>query len=221
VSWLELELHALGELAAAATARVAAHLDECAACRACLERIHGDQRTMPALVVPATRVPRPFWTRWRIAWSLAGAAVAAAAVLLVVLRGGDTGDQLAIPGRRAHLKGGAEVTVSLVRDRAGAITHDPRDFRDGDAFQLLVTCPFGDDTDADLAVFQGGRAFFPTAAGHVDCGNQVVFPAAFHITGDQPATVCVTFAPIDRSTITRVRDLPAPLTACLPLSPVP
>jgi len=51
VSWLRLERYALGELGADAARAIEVHVAECAACRGCLERIWGDDRPLPRLVL--------------------------------------------------------------------------------------------------------------------------------------------------------------------------
>ncbi len=205
VSWLELERHALGELPPARAGRVAAHLQDCPVCRACAESIAADDRPLPRLVVPAAAPRRPWWRRAALSWSLAGVA-AAAVILLLVLRRGD--DRTEVPpgaGARVQVKGGGEVLVELVGERGGQVLHDPTRYRDGDRFQVLVTCGFAADVTAEVVVFQGGQAHRPGRPAPLVCGNRVVLPAAFRLTGREPVTVCVHFA--DGAT-----------SACIPLS---
>ena len=205
VSWLELELRALDELAPPRAREVDAHLGQCAVCRACLARIASDRRELPPLPRPvlARAIERGRRRRWTSRLSLAGALVAAAAALLLVWRatGGGAGD-----ASLAGVKGGEGLVLSLVRERAGTVTPDPTRFADGDRFEARVTCGARAPLLLDLVVFQGGRAYFPLAAARLPCGNRVQVPGAFTLTGHQTAVVCVT-----------ARD--RPLSACRSLAP--
>lgn len=210
VSWLELELRALDELAPARAREVDAHLGACEACRTCLGRIESDRRALPPLPRPALagaagRVGRRRW-RWSVRLSLAGALVAAAAALLVVWRVSGGGGGAGGAGSLAGVKGGDGLVVSLVRERAGTVTPDVTTFADGDRFEVLVTCGVRAPLLVDVVVFQGGRAYFPLAAARLACGNRVQVPGAFTLTGRQTAVVCVSAR--DRS-----------LSACHTLAP--
>ncbi|HWM85598.1 MAG TPA: zf-HC2 domain-containing protein [Kofleriaceae bacterium] len=181
VSWLALERHALGELDAARAAEVAAHLDGCAACRAAYGAIEADRRALPplpdlALAAAARR------RRARRAVAAAATALAAAAALLLVWRDRE--------GQLDRVKGD-ELTLSLVRERAGDIEHDPAGFRPGDRFKVLVTCADPRPLRIDMTVRQGGAVDRPLGAAEIRCGNRVPLPGAFRLTGSGAATICV------------------------------
>ena len=180
VSWPRLEL---GERDAAITA----HLATCAVCRSCADMIERDVVVLPPLVLPAVAA-RARWWLWAIP------AVAAAALLVVVLRP---------PPQRADnitsVKGVGEVVLDVVRERGGTIRTGVTTFAPGDRWKVVVTCsPERGDKGAwiDVAVVEAGAhtADYPIAPAHVACGNDVVIPGAFELTGAQPNRVCVRVA---------------------------
>jgi hypothetical protein len=224
VSWLDLELYALGELPDPAEERaVEQHLAGCEACQGCLETIQTDRRELPALpaVEPAPeheRESRPWW-RW-LQWSLAPAMAVTAAVLLVVLLPVDPA--LDLPARRVAIKGG-DLALTLVRRRGDATTDAPGTFGPGDRFKVEVTCPPGQALSWDVVVFQGGEAAFPFAApaGPLPCGNREPVAGAFGLTGDKPAHVClVVGAGLTRARLSLGPDRLPPSAACLSLRPM-
>ena len=166
ISWLRLEQHAL-----AADTAVAAHLDACAACRACMDEIRRDVVALPALVVPARRA-----RKW---WLFALPALAAAALAIVVLRPRPREDVVAI-------KGVGEVVLGTVRERAGAIREDVHTFRPGDRWKVVVTCPPAAHVQIDVYV----GTDHPLAPAELACGNRIVVPGAFTLTGTRPNRVC-------------------------------
>lgn len=183
VSWLRLEQHGL-----APDPAVAQHLEECAACRACFAGIESDRgRALPGLgeVAIAAAARRRRRQRARLIGA-ATALAAAAAVLLVVLGRGDKN----MPG----IKGGDGLVLDLIRERAGEVVAAPTSYRDGDRFKLLVTCSAPGPVSVDVTVEQAGELFTPLAPAAISCGNRVVLPGAFVLTGDQPAVVCAALA---------------------------
>jgi hypothetical protein len=224
-SWLRLELHALGELSAAEAAEVAADLERDADSRRCLERIHGDRRDLPRLPVPEPQSSP--WARLRrhlyLAW--APLAVAAAVVVLLVVRGGQPEQVAGVPGPRIQVKGG-DVAIALVRERDGVIAHEPADFAAGDRFKVLLTCPPDRRLHGEVLVIQDGETGFPLAPVDLACGNRVALPGAFRLTGAAPAAVCFTFAdtPLDR-TAPKAKKLARKLArkpaVCATLDPAP
>lgn len=105
VSWLRLEAFQLG----APDPQIDAHLGACEACRSCLAEIRSDVVALPPLVMP---VKRRRWT-----WIAPAMALAAAAIVLLVLRKPDA-DREDV----ATIKGVGEVILGTVRERDGAIT---------------------------------------------------------------------------------------------------
>ncbi|HEY1552649.1 MAG TPA: hypothetical protein VGG28_32695 [Kofleriaceae bacterium] len=177
ISWLRLERHAL-----AADATVAEHCAACGACRQCLDEIRGDLIALPALVVPARKR--------RFGWlAFALPAVAAAAIAIVVLRPKPEPGTLL-----AGVKGVGDVRVELVRERAGAIAFDATTYAPGDRFKLSITCAAAGGAWIDVAVTDAGAVDHPLAPATISCGNAVVVPGAFAITGDHPNEICVTVA---------------------------
>lgn len=203
LSWLVLERHALVELEGAAAAVADEHLAQCAACRAARQRIAADARVLPPLPQVETRIP---WWRTSWTWGGGGVLIAAAALLLLLLRVRKPDD---MDPRAVRVKGAGVVVMGLVRERGGAVTFDPPDVRDGDRWKVQVTCGPGGAAWVEVVVYQAGAPpMFPLAPARVGCGNSVVVPGAFRITGGA-ATVCARITP----------DAPA-RRATLPLTPM-
>jgi hypothetical protein len=191
ISWLRLEQHAL-----ARDAQVAAHLDACPACRACFAELGPIE--LPRLVFAAAR-PRRRWL-----W-LAAPGLALAAVIALLLWPRPRPDNV------VAIKGGGELVLGVVRERAGAIVEDARAFLPGDRWKLVVTCPPAASTWLDVVVLDGGEPSYPLAPAHVTCGNRIVLPGAFTLTGDAPNRVCVRVSetpkgPGDLACVTIVRE---------------
>lgn len=159
VSWLRLETYARDPRDAA----VRDHLAACPACRGCFDEIDRDVVALPVLVVPERR--KRMWWSWLLV-------PAAAAVLLVLVRPRPHGDTFAV-------KGVGEVTVGVVRERAGAITYDAREYLPGDRWKVIVTCPPSAGAWIDVTVGSDR----PVAPAHLACGNRVVVPGAFTLDG--------------------------------------
>jgi hypothetical protein len=114
-------------------------------------------------------------------------------VLIVVLRrpGADV-DGFAAP---VGVKGVGEVSLALVRERGGAIELDARRFAPGDRWKILVTCPPRTTAVAvEVSVADGITTDHPLAAAQIACGNRVVVPGAFTVTGTRPNRVCASIA---------------------------
>jgi hypothetical protein len=191
VSWLRLERFAHD----GHDEHVRDHVAACPACKHCLDEIERDVVALPVLRVPTKRR----W--WTFAWpALAG--VAAAAVVLVLLRPRDPVEEGV-----AYVKGIGEVVVDVVRERAGTVRDDVRTFRAGDRFKVVVTCPPAREVALDVAVHEDGsaRPDHPLAPARIVCGNRIVLPGAFELTGDRHHRVCVQIA--------------EQATACVTLSP--
>lgn len=195
ISWLQLELHALGELPAAAQARVDAHLAGCPACRERAASLGVHVRPMPAL-----RRPPP---RWRFAAAAAPVLLAASALLAVGLLVDDGALWADGPGIR--VKSGDGIALTLIRERDGVVVEAPTGFRDGDRFRVLLTCPPGAPV-VDVVVVQGEQVAYPLD-GPFDCGNRVALPGAFRLTGAEPVWVCA------------VEGAPGEASGCVGLAP--
>jgi hypothetical protein len=84
------------------------------------------------------------------------------------------------------VKGVGEVTIGVVRERAGTLTYDARTYRPADRWKVLVTCPPSAGAWIDVEV----GADHPLAPAHLVCGNRVVVPGAFTLDGGDNR-VCV------------------------------
>lgn len=181
ISWLKLEMFALDRRDAAVRDHVAA----CPACKQCLAEIERDVVALPPLAVPERKRP---W--WHFALPALGLAVAAAAILLLVIRPHDEPtahrDQVAV-------KGVGIVVIDVVRERAGTIRQDVRTFREGDRFKLVITCPPDHTAHFEASVRDEGTHELdrPLAPADLVCGNRVVLPGAFSLSGRNANTVCV------------------------------
>ena len=245
MSWLDLELYALGELPGGEV-EVSRHLQGCEVCRQCLESIRADQTALPALpALPAlvsAAAPkqegltaknaknaeegtgdeheRGSWWGW-LRWALAPAAVAMAAVLLVLLLPDDPTRTTTLPPRRVAIKGG-ELALTLVRRRGEVITQDPRTFAAGDGFKVEVTCPPGQVLGWEVVVFQAGEATFPfSPAGPLICGNREPLAGAFSITDTSRADICLVVGAPDRAALSRGPGHLPPSSACVSVEPIP
>jgi len=172
ISWLRLEQFAAS---AHGDPAVAAHVGACPACARCLAELEADVVALPPLHVPA---PRRRW--WRFGIPALTLAAAAAVVLVIGRRDPAPREDL------ARVKGVGEVILGVVRERDGAITEDARTFRPGDRWKLVVTCPLAAAAWIDVDV-DGDR---PLAPARIACGNRVVVPGAFRLTGDRANRVC-------------------------------
>jgi hypothetical protein len=205
ISWPRLERHANGPT----DATVVHHVEQCEACRACLDEIMRDVVALPVLggaAVTTAKRARGWWI------ALPAFAAAALALLLVWPRDPHRAGNVAL------LKGGGEVTLGLVRERSGAIREDATTFAAGDRWKVVVTCAPGHGTWVDVAVVEAGAqaADHPLAAAHIACGNRIEVPGAFELTGKVANRVCVRVA----AEVAPARDLlGGDDTACLTITP--
>ena len=190
ISWLRLETFASGRKDPA----IGEHLAACPACRSCLEEIRADIVALPPLAMPATPAPRAWWKLFVPAFAVAAAAV----IALIVFRGGDD------PPVRENvvaIKGVGEVVLGTVRERGGVIRDDVRSFAQGDRWKLVVTCPppaTGMLLAVDVTVVEvGGSTTIdrPLVPARIACGNRVVLPGAFSLTGPRANRVCAAIGP--------------------------
>lgn len=194
ISWLRLESFALG----APDPAIASHVAACPACRQCLAQVRDDVVALPPLTVPTAR-PRTTNPAWRRRWlAPAFAAAAAAAVLVVVLRHpASPDDEATATVATIGVKGVGEVTLELVRERGGTISYDARGFAPGDRWKVVLSCPPSQAGNAmwiDVSVADGVTVDHPLAPAQLPCGNRVVLPGAFTITGANANQVCASIA---------------------------
>ena len=184
ISWLRLERVAGG----ADDATVNVHVATCEACRSCLEEIRRDVVALPALDV----APKRRW--WTFAIPAVFAAAAVATILFVLRPHGELGPEASAD--ITHVKGVGEIVVDVMRDRDGVVRDDVRTFTTGDRWKVIVTCPPSARAFIDVAVVEQGaqRADYPLAAVQIACGNRVVIPGAFTLTGIKPHRICARVA---------------------------
>jgi len=202
ISWPRLERFAVD----AADPAIAAHLAACTACRQCLAQIRDDVVELPPLVLGVVRRDGPAARehadelaprrpdRARRRWLAPVFASAAAALVLIVIirRPAPERDGFAAP---VGIKGLGDVTLALVRERAGTIQLDARRYAPGDRWKVMLSCPPHATTVAiDVSVADGVTTDHPLAATQVACGNRVVLPGAFTVTGTRANRVCATIA---------------------------
>jgi hypothetical protein len=223
ISWLTLELYQLGELPAPVRARVQGHLEGCAACAACLARIQAEDGAdegagaRAAARAPAAegQPPGPRWRRRR--WWITGVVAAAAAGRLLVA--GPRAPRQPPAGSK-----GADVAVTLVRERAGVVSDDATTFRPEDRFKVLITCASTGPLAWQFAVVQSGRVSLPLGpGGPLACGNRVPLPGAFRLPEPRPAEAClIVLEPAQQQLRALPRDegeVKAGTARCLPLRP--
>jgi hypothetical protein len=183
ISWLRLESFALG----APDPAIDSHVAACPMCRHCLDQIRDDRVGLPALVPPAAvRRARRRW--WVAPASAAVGAAAIAAIALIVVR--DPAPQRPEPLGAVAVKGVGEVTLELVRERAGEIRYDAWRYARGDRWKVVVTCPPSASAWVEVSVSDGATTDHPLAPAAIVCGNRVVVPGAFAITGIATNRVC-------------------------------
>jgi hypothetical protein len=205
ISWLRLEQFALGRKDAAVTEHVAT----CAACRQCLDEIRSDLVALPPLPVAPARKRAPRWWVWAVP------ALAAAAIAIVVLR-----PRPRPPENIAGVKGVGDVVLGTVRERDGVVQDDLTTFGPSDRWKVVVTCPPDKGAWIDVAVVEDRMptADYPLAPAHVACGNRVVVPGAFTLTGTRPNHVCVRIA-ADAAPPRDVPHVGDPDVACVTIRP--
>jgi hypothetical protein len=192
ISWLSLERYCLGEVSASERAEIEAHLDGCAICRQCSDRIRADQASARLGSLPLPRTVKPRWWQ-RLSGSLGyralGLAATAAVLALLVVRA-----PRPVPRRAPSVKG-ADKSWIILRERDGAIEEDAERFVRGDRFKIELTCAAGQSLWWDVMVRQAGEVSFPLERAAVSCGNREPLPGAFRLDSDAPATVCLVAGP--------------------------
>lgn len=190
ISWPRLERFAGGS----GDTAIATHVAECPACRHCLDEIQRDIVALPPLAVPAPK--RRWWPRLVPAFALAAAAAVAALVMWPKPEE-PRADVVSV-------KGIGEVVLGVVRERGGVIRQDVTTFAPGDRWKVVITCP----PSARAAVEVSVGSDHPLVPVTISCGNRVVLPGAFTLTGTYPNRICV-----------RVVSAEDSGTACLTIMP--
>ena len=177
ISWPRLERFAQ----TGADAVIAAHVAECPACQQCVDEISHDVVALPPLVIAAVTPRRARW------WWFALPAFAVAAIIVLVMRPQPR------PANVASIKGVGDVTLGLVRERGGTILEDATTFARGDRWKLVLTCAPGHATSVAVDVVEAGSKVedHPLAPAQIACGNRVVVPGAFELTGAVANRICV------------------------------
>jgi len=102
------------------------------------------------------------------------------------------------------IKGIGDVVLGTVRERAGTIREDVRSFATGDRWKLVVTCPpsaAGAMLAVDVTVVEIGGSTQPASIdrplvpAQIACGNRVVLPGAFSLSGPRANRVCAAIGP--------------------------
>lgn len=220
ISWLRLEQLALGELRdGGAAEQHVARCAACAAALAQLRGDTRELPPLVVPTLPASDVRNadvrnadvrdadvrgadvriadvraaaavPWWNRgWLVSGGGLAAALAALLLFVLVRRDAPPDDNNRFASL-LHVKGAGDVSVTLVRERDGVITFDPSDVADGDRWKIQLTCAQGGAVWADIAVLQNGLTSHPLSPQRLACGNEVVLPGAFRITGGG-AELCV------------------------------
>jgi hypothetical protein len=176
ISWPRLERFAQTR----ADAVIAAHVAECPACQQCVDEIARDVVALPPLVIAAATPRRARW------WWFALPAFAVAAIIVLVMRPQPR------PANVASIKGVGDVTLGLVRERGGSVLPDATTFARGDRWKVVLTCAPGHATAVAVDVVEAGSttADHPLAPAQIACGNRVVVPGAFELTGTVANRIC-------------------------------
>jgi anti-sigma factor RsiW len=225
LSWLRLESYALGIIADDERITIASHLAQCTHCKVAFATIENDVVSLPALTrlqaslaSGATPIRRPQMTRWYVA----GSAVAAAAAVFVWVGVNRKPTQTSFDptiikvAAAGYVKGVGTLVLRPVRERHGAITLDADSFLSDDRWKVSLTCA-PDLAPAPIqigvSVIDGsGVSTQPLPPAQIDCGNNVVVPGAFTITGTGPQQICVS--------LTANTDLnPSSTRLCVTVSP--
>jgi hypothetical protein len=117
-------------------------------------------------------------------------------VLVVVLRRPTPRDPevASEPSATIGVKGVGEVTLELVRERGGEVSYDARRYAQGDRWKVVVSCPPSASAWIDVSVADGVTIDHPLATAQLPCGNRVVVPGAFTVTGTGASRGCASVA---------------------------
>jgi len=180
ISWLRLEEFAARSAVGSnsADAQIASHVAACPACAHCLDEIRADVVALPPLAVPALPARRPWWH-----FAVPALVLATAALVFVIIRPGPREERDDL----VRVKGVGDVVLGIVRERDGVIRDDATTFREGDRFKIVLTCPPAASAWITVDV-SGDHPLPPT---QISCGNRVVVPGAFHLTGTAANRICV------------------------------
>ena len=207
ISWLTIEQYCSGELDGARAKQVEAHLQECVFCSQKYESIVADNRPLNPLLAPEKASLFP-WKRWRFALAVGTALVAA--TLLLLLYNAVPADKTTQPGEQRIVFKGGDTVLTVIRERQGKVTENPRTFREGDRFRLSLTSSNSHQTAVMVAIIQGDEVYHPYPEDlRVLLGNSVSIPGAFRLSGSLSTTICVVLNDNqpDQTALSRPKDI--------------
>src|SRR5262249_44649342 len=114
------------------------------------------------------------------------------------------------------------MTFSLLREDGGRVEDEVDEYRDGDTFKAIISCPPSMSGTWELGVYQNGQAAFPLEPAKLSCGNTTTMPGAFRVAGRERETVCVIWGEdraIDRSVLRTASPSALPNARCILLKP--
>lgn len=101
-------------------------------------------------------------------------------------------------------------TLTLLRERDGAVVEDAPSFLVSDRFAIQLTCRPGQEGQQRVAVYQNGEWSLPLTDEGERCGNRVRVPGAFRLSDASPADICVLWGETALKAERDRTELPAP-----------
>lgn len=101
-------------------------------------------------------------------------------------------------------------TLTLLRERNGAVVEDAPSFLVSDRFAIQLTCRPGQEGQQRVAVYQSGEWSLPLTDEGERCGNRVRVPGAFRLSEASPAEICVLWGETALKASSASAELPAP-----------
>lgn len=101
-------------------------------------------------------------------------------------------------------------TLTLLRERDGAVVEDAPSFLVSDRFAIQLTCRPGQEGQQRVAVYQNGVWSLPLTDEGERCGNRVRVPGAFRLSDASPADICVLWGETALKAERDRTELPAP-----------
>jgi hypothetical protein len=176
-----------------------------------------DQRLLATVVRHPRVQPR---SRWVLPLALGLAAAAALALAFLPdnaeepVRGITRVGPLDVPPETVGATDAAahrnDPTLTLLRERNGAVVEDAPNFLVSDRFAIQLTCRPGQEGQQRVAVYQSGEWSLPLTDEGERCGNRVRVPGAFRLSEASPAEICVLWGETALKASTASAELPAP-----------